>query len=146
MPNLQFHLATETDLDLLAQWNLQLIRDEGSRNPMTIPQLRDRMQNWLAGEYHAVIFTADSQPVAYALYRENEKEIYLRQLFVSPDRRRQGIGHQAVNLLRTQLWPKNKRLTVEVLTNNTPAVDFWRAIGYRDYSLTLEITPPAPKE
>jgi predicted acetyltransferase len=42
-------------------------------------------------------------------------------------------------LLKESIWPDNKRLTVEVLTANTPAVAFWRAMGYRDYSLMLEI-------
>jgi hypothetical protein len=32
-------------------------------------------------------------------------------------------------------------LTVEVLVANTPAVAFWRAVGYRDHSLVLEIVP-----
>ena len=42
---------------------------------------------------------------------------------------------------RLHLWPKTKRLTVEVLTQNQSTVAFWRAMGYRDYSLALEIMP-----
>jgi predicted acetyltransferase len=67
--------------------------------------------------------------------------IYLRQLFVARDRRRQGIGRRALELLRTQVWPKSTRLTVDVLVTNQPALAFWRAVGYRDYSLTLEMRP-----
>jgi ribosomal protein S18 acetylase RimI-like enzyme len=44
-------------------------------------------------------------------------------------------------LLRTEIRPKTKRLTVEVLVANTAAVAFWRAVGYRDHSLALEIAP-----
>jgi len=63
--------ASESDLDLLAEWNHQLIRDEGHRNPMTVRELRERMRGWLEGEYKAVIFAIEGEPVAYALYRES---------------------------------------------------------------------------
>ena len=99
------------------------------------------MKGWLASEYTAVIFEEKGEVVAYALYREEPEELYLRQLFVARNRRRQGIGRAAMEILRTQLWPKNKRLTVSVLVQNTAAVAFWRAVGYDDYSLTLEMMP-----
>ena len=110
---------------------------------MTIPELEQRMSGWLRSEYIAMIFEEDGEAVAYALYREEPKEIYLRQLFVVRNRRRQGIGRQAVEMLRSQIWLKQKRLTVEVLVQNPAAVAFWRAVGYRDYCLTLEILPAA---
>jgi GNAT superfamily N-acetyltransferase len=138
---IKHRLAAAGDLDLLAEWNHQLIRDEGHRNPMSVPELRRRMREWLGGEYRAVIFEAGAEPVAYALFREGADEVYLRQLFVRRDRRRQGIGREAMTVLRGQLWPRDRRLTVEVLTANAPAVAFWRSVGYRDYSLTLEIMP-----
>ena len=31
---MEYRFATDSDLDLLAEWNHQLIRDEGHRNPM----------------------------------------------------------------------------------------------------------------
>ena len=134
---MEYHFATDGDLDLLAEWNLQLIRDEGHRNRMSVVDLRVRMQEWLAGEYKAVVFRpgADGKPVAYADYRENEHEVYLRQLFVARDVRRRGIGRTAVGILREKVWPVMKRLVVEVLTANRAAVSFWRAVGYSDYSL-----------
>jgi GNAT superfamily N-acetyltransferase len=132
--------AAETDLDLLADWNHQLIRDEGHRNPMTVAQLRERMKGWLAGEYQAVLFLAHAEPVAYSLYKEEAAEIYLRQLFVRRDQRRKGFGQAAMRILLTQVWPK-KRLTVEVLCGHPDAVKFYRRLGYQDYSLRLEILP-----
>ena len=138
---MNYRFGTEGDLDLLAEWNHQLIRDEGHRNVMSLPQLRERMKGWLEGEYKALIFELGSAPMAYALYREGDTEIYLRQLFVQRGCRRQGIGREAVSLLQSQVWPRDKRLTVEVLTANAPAVAFWRSVGYTDYCLTLEIMP-----
>ncbi len=138
---MNFRRATLDDCAELAELNHQLIRDEGHRNPMTVPDLEQRMRGWLSGEYTAILFEVGREVVAYALYREESEEIYLRQLFVARNRRRQGIGRQATEILRTQIWPKNKRLTVSMLVKNAAAVAFWRAIGYRDYSLTLEILP-----
>lgn len=129
------------DCSQLAELNHQLIRDEGHRNPMTVSELEQRMRSWLCGEYRALIFEKAGEVVAYSLFREQEQEIYLRQLFVLRHCRSQGIGRRAVEILRSQIWPKGKRLTVEVLTNNKRAVSFWRSVGYRDYALSLEITP-----
>ena len=136
-----FRRATRDDCARLAELNHQLIRDEGHRNPMTVPELEQRMKGWLASGYTAMIFEDGGEVVAYVLYREQPEEIYLRQLFVMRDRRRQGIGRKAVEILRTKIWPKHKRLTVEVLVHNTAAIAFWRAMGYQDYCLTMEILP-----
>ena len=141
LPSMNYRFATFDDCALLSEWNYQLIQDEGHRNRMSITELGERMAGWLDGEYRAVIFQQDGQDVPYVLYREGEAEIYLRQLFVARGRRRQGIGQQAFEILRSEIWPGGKRLTVDVLTNNTAAVAFWRSVGYTDYCLTLEILP-----
>ena len=138
--NLSWSYASEQDFALLADWNHQLIRDEGHRNPMTVEQLAERMKKWVQGEYSAVVF-ADGDPVGYALYKEEETSVYLRQFFVRRDRRRSGIGRAAFDLLRSQIWPSGLRLTVDVLCQNAGGIAFWRSVGYRDYCLTLEIMP-----
>jgi GNAT superfamily N-acetyltransferase len=136
-----FWFATAEDCPLLAELNHQLIQDEGHRNRMRVAELERRMRDWLAGDYRAVLFEEGSQIVAYALFLEFEDEIYLRQLFVVRHRRREGIGRRALDLLRAEVWPKDKRLTVEVLVGNERGVAFWRSMGYADYALTLEIMP-----
>ena len=77
-----FRQATTDDCALLAELNHQLIQDEGHRNRMTVPELEQRMKGWLSGEYRAVLFKEGNEVVAYALFREQPEEIYLRQLFV----------------------------------------------------------------
>jgi|SRR6266853_144326 len=138
---MKFRFATADDCGLLAELNHQLIRDEGHRNPMNVPQLEERMRGFIAKEYRAVIFEGGDGVVAYALFREQPDEIYLRQLFVVRHRRREGIGRRAMKTLRSQIWPKTKQLTAEVLAANKGAIAFWRAMGYMDYVLTLEIIP-----
>src|SRR5882757_2203973 len=103
--HLNFRRATIDDCALLAELNHQLIRDEGHRNKMTVPELGQRMKGWLAAEYAAVIFEEKGEVVAYALYRDEPDELYLRQLFVARNRRRRGIGRTAMEILRAQLWP-----------------------------------------
>lgn len=137
---LSWREASAADLGLLAEWNHQLIRDEGHRNPMTVEQLAARMQQWLQGEYRAVLFMSD-EPVGYALFKQDAELIYLRQFFVRRDRRRAGLGRAAFLILREQVWPRDLRLTVDVLCQNQGGVAFWRSVGYRDYCLTLEIRP-----
>lgn len=132
-------LATVNDLALLGEWNHQLIEDEGHRNRMTVGQLEERMRGWLDGEYTATVFELDDQPVGYALWSERVTEVYLRQFFIRRESRRQGIGRAAMRLLFDETWPRDKRLIVEVLCRNEPAVAFWRSVGYQDYCLTLEI-------
>ena len=144
---MNFRHATLNDCALLAELNHQLIRDEGHRNRMTVPELKERMECWLADEYSAALFEDQGQVIACAVYRLQPTEIYLRQLFVVRHRRRQGVGRQVLEILRSSIWPKNRRLTVEVLARNAAAVAFWRAVGYQDYSLKLEILPaPLPPE
>ncbi|MEX2142707.1 MAG: GNAT family N-acetyltransferase [Pirellulales bacterium] len=106
--------ATLEDCPLLAELNYQLIQDEGHRNRMTVPELERRLRDWLPGDYRAVIFEHQGEVVAYALYSEQPQEVYLRQLFVTSDHRRKGIGRRAVEMLRSQVWPTTKRLTVDV--------------------------------
>lgn len=139
--NINYRRAIPNDLPLLAELNHQLIRDEGHHNPMTVAQLQERMQGWLNDDYTAIVFEDHSEVVAYALFREQPDELYLRHLFVVRHRRRKNIGRRAMRLLFAEVWPPNKRLTVSVLTTNTAAVAFWRAIGYSDYCLTLEMLP-----
>jgi GNAT superfamily N-acetyltransferase len=138
-----FRAATLDDCPQLAELNHQLLRDEGHRNSMTVPELEQRMRAWLSGEYRAVIYEESGEVVAYALFREQPEEVYLRQLFVVRHRRSKGIGRRAFEILRSQTWPKTKRLTVEVLVANKRAVSFWQSVGYTDYALSLEILPCA---
>jgi predicted acetyltransferase len=136
-----WRLATKRDCRMLAELNQQLIADEKHRNTMSVAELEGRMRNWLEEAYEAVLFEEGGEVAAYALYRAQAGEVYLRHFFVVRHRRRQGLVRQAMALLRQQIWPKGQRLTVSVLTHNEAAMNFWRAMGYRDYCLTMEILP-----
>ena len=95
--------ATEADVPALAAMNKRLIEDEGSRNPMTVAELQQRMHGWLNGDWQVRLFEEEnSGVVGYAVFQPRpddyfpEKQIvYLRQLYVERERRSRGFGQQA---------------------------------------------------
>jgi len=131
-------IATVNDAALLAPMNAQLIHDEGHRNTMTLQQLTDRMRDWLKKEYQATIFEVDGAQVGYALFRLEPEFVYLRQFFVKPEARRQGIAKNALDWLRTKTWKNLPRIRIDVLVVNKTGIDFWRSVGFSDYCITME--------
>lgn len=105
---------------------------------MSLPELEVRMAAWLAGEYRAVLFEEAGQATGYALFRHDAEHVYLRQFFICADQRRRGLGRAAMIWLREHAWAGEDRVRVEVLVGNTAGIAFWRAVGFRDYCLTLE--------
>jgi len=142
---MHFFPATPAHAPLLAPMNHRLIRDEGHSNPMTIPQLEARMHAFLTtGGYQALLFYLqenDPIPLGYALYKHEPDHLYLRQFFIEPAHRRHGHGKRAMHHLLTNIWQNQKRLRVSCLTRNPTGLAFWHAMGFQDYSLTMERTP-----
>ncbi len=106
----------------------------------------ERMRALLTSDHQAIVFMLGRRVVAYALYHESPTEIYLRQFLVVRRQRRHGVGRRAVAILRSQVWARDKRLSVEVLVANRRAMEFWRNAGYNDHSLRLEIQPLEPRD
>jgi predicted acetyltransferase len=138
---MHYRYASRKDAQMLGELNHQLIQDEGHRNRMTVPELATRAETWLADGYRACIFEDDTAVLAYALYLEQKDHIYLRQFFVQRAHRRSGIGRQCIQRLLSEIWPKDKRIKVNVLCRNQSGTAFWRAMGFIDYCLTLEREP-----
>lgn len=109
---------------------------------MTVAELRERMVRWLASDYNAVIFLVSDCDAGYALFRETDDGIYLRQLFVTRDQRGKGFGTEMLRLLRSDFWPAGQRVTVSVLAVNPEALEFHRHAGFVDYCVTLEAFTP----
>jgi predicted acetyltransferase len=107
---------------------------------MNEAQLAERMRGWLDGEYEASLFKCEGETVGYALYREDPDAIYLRQLFICRDCRRKGLGRFAFRILSQQWKSKRAIVRLDVLSGNDVAKEFWRALGFRDYCVTMEFT------
>jgi GNAT superfamily N-acetyltransferase len=133
--------ATEADITPLAELNLQLMEDE--RHPYMLPldELRARMTRWVAGEYHVLVFRNGARICGYAAWILEERGTYLRHFFICRDQRRQGLGRIIIDRLRRDHFPKNQPLQLEATIWNTGAIAFWRAIGFKDFGLTLEMKP-----
>ena len=140
--------ATLEDCGVLAGMNHQLIRDEGHRNPMTVPELAERMRGWLSGQrYRAILFEDGGSLVAYALFRtEPDASIHLRQFFVAGEHRQRGVGSRAVATLFGEVFRAGARVTLDVLAHNGAGASFWAAVGFRRYSVCLKRFNTAPGE
>lgn len=142
MNALTYRQANVADAPELARLNRQLVREGADFGPDDLRFLHDRMRTWLAsGAYRAVLFDENGETVAYAVFRESVEEIYLAQFLVLRHARGHGVGHAAIERLRREIWPRGKRLTLDVLVGNRKALDFWHDLGWRDCALTLEIDP-----
>ncbi len=133
----EYRTAGDDDLALLAELNLQLIRDEQHSNPMSVAELERRMRAWLVRAYSAVLFLSEGTVVGYALYRTDNTGIFLRQFLIRRDERRKGFGRAAMELLFRRVWPAGATVTLEALCANQTAIDFWRAMEFDVYALTL---------
>jgi GNAT superfamily N-acetyltransferase len=136
---LKFRFATESDVSWLAKMNLQLIQDEGHRNKMTLAELEQRMSNFLQKKYDAVIAALGQTDIGYALYRQDPEWLYLRQLFVIGEMRGKGVGRRFMEWLKNNPWKKCKRIRTDVLVDNKVGIDFWKAVGFKEYCITLEM-------
>jgi GNAT superfamily N-acetyltransferase len=138
--------ATEADLLLLAQMNKRLIEDEGSRNPMSLDQLADRMRDWLLSDWEVRLFITDQQVVGYAVYQLRCDEyfpyqavVYLRQFFIEREMRGQGQGTAAIRALVAGHFPPGCRVVIDVLASNPRGYDFWRHVGFEPYCTTMHL-------
>lgn len=136
--SMRWRRATVGDAPLLADMNRQLREDEAPLAEPLRVDFESRMLGWLSGEYSAVLFELNAVPVAYALWRDHEgRGVYLRQFFVARDRRRQGLGRRAIELLVSEVLPPGTDVTLEVLDQNPTGLAFWRALGFCSYARTL---------
>lgn len=133
--------AAVEDLPAVAAMNLQLIRDEGHRNPMQEPELLARLQGWLLTDYQAFVFCEQSDLIGYALYRTEPEHIYLRQFFVRPEYRRKGLGRSAFQWLMKNDW-NSRRIRLDVLVGNAAGRAFWKWLGFSEYCVTMELVEP----
>jgi GNAT superfamily N-acetyltransferase len=86
--------------------------------------------------YFCLMAEYDGRPAGFALYFfnystwEGRPGIYLEDIFVQPEFRGLGIGKALLKRVAAVAVEKNcRRLQWEVLDWNTPAIDFYRAMG-----------------
>ena len=94
--SITIRLAGLSDTDNLAVMNKQLIEDEKHENPMSIPQLRERMNDFVTGDYIALL-CADSQNniIGYALINKAAQPFYLRQFLFAEANDEKGMENNS---------------------------------------------------
>lgn len=122
--------CASSDLPLLAKWNRHLIEDEGSDNPMSVPELEKRMSDFLNNGYAVYLFWEGEKPVGYALIDLTKTPYYLRQFFIARDSRRMRFGKTAFALLLREL--DCDTVDIDVLTENERGQAFWMSLGFRE--------------
>lgn len=130
-----FRKAEAKDIPILAQMNQALIRDEGSENPMDLSQLNERMRGFLAGEYRALILLCWDAVMGYCLYkpenmRDGRYDIYVRQYYILPEYRRQGLGRRAFRILADNEFQTARHIELDVLESNAAGRSFWESAGF----------------
>jgi ribosomal protein S18 acetylase RimI-like enzyme len=145
MSELDIRPVLEHELRRVAQMNLQLQRDEGSRE-MTLEDALARLERWLKQTYRCVVFTQDGGLVGYALYRPTNPDgeghlggIYIRHFFVVPALRRRRIGRRAFARMHEKIFPRHCYLTLNARSQNHAGQAFWRALGFVPHSIRYEL-------
>lgn len=141
---LSIHPLTPDELGIVADMNLQLQREEGSRVMLLDDAIR-RLSLWLAGDYVCHLYRFDQRLAGYVLYRPTDPDteghrdgVYIRQFFILPEFRRQGLGRAAFELLVEHVLPPATYITLEAMTANPAGRAFWQALGFREYCVRYE--------
>ena len=86
------------------------------------------------------MFEAAATPFGYAIFRDLPDCVHLRHFFVEAAFRRRGFGRRAFELMR-EMFPRGKRVLVEVLVANTAGAAFWKSVGFEPRYLGLQLNP-----
>lgn len=139
-PTLEIQPATVADVPLI----LQFIKDlaEYERLSHVVVATEDLLRETLFGERPAaevVLGFYEGRPAGFALFFQNYSTflgrpgIYLEDLFVKPEFRRNGFGKMLLAHLAKIAVERNcGRLEWSVLDWNTPAIDFYKSLGALD--------------
>lgn len=136
---LRIDKATGAEASLLAQLNFQLFEDEEHPYPMTLAALTERMVRWIAGEYEVLLFRRGDRVAGYAVWRVEDRGAYLRHFFICRDQRREGLGRAAVKMLCRDVFPPDEPVQIEALVWNKRTIDFWHAVGFADFGISMEL-------
>jgi|SRR5688500_12665554 len=144
---LRIDKAGSDEAALLADLNRQLDEDEPHPYPLPLPALVERMARWIdGGEYEVLLFRHGDQLIGYAVWRADEHGTYLRHFFICRDQRSQGWGRAAIQLLCSDVFPKDRPVNIDAAIGNKAGIAFWRAIGFQDFSVGMELKAgEAPK-
>ena len=137
---LRIDKANGTEVELLAQLNRQLDADEPHPYPLPLSALSERMARWIGSrEYEVLLFRRGDRVTGYAVWRVEDRGAYLRHFFICRDQRRQGWGRAAIQLPRRKVFPKDLPVQIEAAIGNKAGIAFWRALGFEEFGVSMEL-------
>ncbi len=141
---LELRRAASSDIDILAEMNKQLIEDEGSKNPMNLGELKQRMYDWLETMYHADFLVVNQELAGYALYHfkstpydPSKQHVHLRQYFIGSKFRKLGLGRSGLDLLKEHRFKDVETIEIDVLASNSIGKNFWERAGFEAYYINM---------
>lgn len=162
MPYPNVRRAQPADQSTVGDLWIQLLKEQEALEDRfgVAEDARDRWSNdfslWLEDEtYRVYVAESDDDIVGFAtahrwgpppIYAESS-EVYLNEVYVRPDERREGWGTQLVSAVRD--WTKRigaRRLRFNVLAANEAARSFWTALDARPLTLTYTLERSDPEE
>jgi len=137
MSKIQIRKATPKDSSLILEFVKGLAIYEKAEDQVTA-SVKDIQESifGIASTVNALICTIDDEPAGFAVYFYNystwlgENGLYLEDLFVLPELRGNGAGKALLKRLAAiAVQEKCTRFEWSVLDWNTPAIDFYDALG-----------------
>lgn len=142
MSSFTIRAAMPSDIPQILTFIIELARYEKAEHEVEATE--DDLAKTLFGEgatSHCILCEQDGQPVGFAVYFYNystwqgQNGLYLEDLFVSPQYRGQGAGVQLLRYLAQHAVKNNcGRFEWSVLDWNTPAIEFYQALGAKPKS------------
>lgn len=82
----------------------------------------------------AFIILYDHEPVGFCLLHDTGVSYRIDEFYIRPLHTRRRFGSQAVEFIRDHCREMGRHdvLAANVYVNNTPAIGFWKAVGFRD--------------
>ncbi|WP_379134061.1 GNAT family N-acetyltransferase [Paenibacillus sp. sgz500958] len=143
---LRLQSARNSDLQILAEMNKQLIEDEKSSNPMGIKELEGRMREFLENAWGIDLILKESKIIGYTLYKyqedlfnRDEKQVYIRQYFIRREYRNMGYGIAGIELLKKTRFKDVEKIEIDVLETNPEGKRFWDSAGFKPYYTNMRM-------
>lgn len=141
--------ATAKELPAVARMALELVEDEGASTSRTLADVERRFAGWMAEGWSLDLLLDGGELAGYALYQFRPDEYYpeqvityLRDFLIERQKRGQGTGRLAFDLLVRERFPAGKTVVLEVLSANISGRRFWDALGFQPFSTTMTLRLP----
>jgi len=138
---------TESEIPLVAKWNVQLHEDEASK-PIEIAAAEERHRRWLQlGTYKGAIFNVNGISMGYVIYEHRKvnpdyrdsESLYIRQFFIAREFRRKGYGTKAFRSILENIVSDNTSVKLNVKSSNPSGQQFWESVGFKPENIEYEL-------